>query len=316
MARLTSFALIITLFLVIGGCDHQGANIPTSPPTANSYLGDGWTLYESGNYAAALTEFNASKARDAIKEDAYNGLGWTYTKLTQYDNAISNFLLLLSLTSSDDMRANVYAGLAMTYSAMQVDPNYYAGTDDATFDQRTAAGLKAIEYIDMVLALKPDFEFTHDTYITAQKLNATVAQCYFRMKRFLDAAMVVTNTLYPDFFNNLSSQQVIVVRSDTVAVSLTPTTGMTGQANLDVVYSVNDAPVSARLVDVIDVRHSETNVSYKVVEFVEGGKSVKILGNPIPMEKDMFVVQYQNATDYGKFLSVLMNVIDENTKRD
>lgn len=306
MAHLTKISLLITLALLfVNQCERKGENIPTKAPTANFYLQTGWASYESGDYQAALNAFTASKARDAIKEDAYNGLGWTYGKLQNYDQSISNFLLLLSLTENNTMKANAYAGLAMTYGAMQI-----ATTEE---ENRAEAGMNAIKYANMVINIDPNYQFEHDKHINISSLHAMIAQCYFNVKDFIKALTEVDNYLEKGFRQELINNKVVKMREDSVTVSLLPETAFSGTAILNISFQIatetDTFDVNAQLVDVLSIKNVENEVLYNVVDFDQGGNSVTFYGNPIPQEEDIFVVSYEYADDYGIFLNNLLTVI-------
>jgi len=299
MACLKKFSVFVLLLIIIVGCERKGEHIPTAAITGDLYLENGWTQYESGNYEAAIENFILSKARDATKEDVYNGLGWGYTKMENYEEASSNFLLLLSLTDSDEMKADIYAGLAMLHSAIQLSLDQRASYDDSL--ARIEEGLTAINYANMVFELDPDYQFSHDEHINVNTMHAMIAQCYFNMQNFIRALNEVETYLDTEIRQNFITDGFVTNKLDTVIVTTAPETEVTGA--LDVSLE------NAQLVDVISVKNLETNILYNVVEYVQGGYIVTISGNPVPQDNENYLIEYQNAVDYGLFLNELINTI-------
>jgi len=294
MARYKYFGLFIILVLLVAGCDREGENIPTLAPTSNIYLDNGWEYFSDGNYAEALDAFTASKSRDAINEDAYNGLGWTYAKLHDYDQSISNFLLLLSLTESNAVKANVYAGLAMTYGAKQlITPIEETAT-------REELGNAAIQYAQQLFQVAPNYVFERDTKVTVKSLHALVAQCYFNMQDFISALKEVDTNLENGYRQTLVTSNIIGMQSDTVTAVITPDTELSGVVN---------ATIEGQIVEVLSVKNFATNIAYTILGYDQGGANVMFYGNPIPIKEDNFIVDFQGAADYNLFLNNLLATI-------
>jgi len=296
MARYRYLGIFLILVLIVAGCDREGENIPLNAPTSNIYLGDGWEYYNAGNYADALDAFSASKSRDAVNEDAYNGLGWTYAKVHNYDQSISSFKLLLSLTKDDAMKANVYAGLAMTYGAKQLV------TPIEEVAMREELGHNAIENAQELFKIDPDYVFSQDSNVNITALHALIAQSYFNMQDFINAVKEIDANLENGYQSSLLSNQVISSQVDTVSAVVTPETefNATVDANLD-----------GQVVEVLSVKNMDTGVSYNILSFEQGGSSVTFYGNPIPTDEDSYIVEYHGAADYGLFLNNLLATISK-----
>jgi len=293
--KLLLYTIALSVFIFsITGCDREGENIPTNALTADIYLSQGWTAYESGDFESAITNFDASKRRDAIKQDAYNGLGWSYAQVGEFDNAISNFQLLLSITESNSIIADCYAGLAMAYAAYR-NMSADIGNPDTL----------ALEHATMALNLNPNYEFSHDPKVDYKSLHVLIAQSYFNSQEFLQAMKVVVDNVSPDFRQNLLDDQTIVeVTNDTIEVSISTSTVINGTAILKI--------VGKPLVDVLSITNEKHQSSCSVVDFVQGGREITFVGNPVPKEFDLFLVDYQYAPDFGVFLSKLITVIEQN----
>ncbi len=303
MVRFRMIEMVMIILFIIA-CEHQGENIPISAFTTSKHIEDGWSYYVNGNYDAALNEFISAKIRDAVNEDAYNGLGWTYAKLHYFDESISHFSLLLSITESDAMKANIFAGLAMTYGSMQM-----CITNQ---EERKQLSAFIMNYADSLIGYDSNYKFDYDNHVNMNTVRAVTAQSFFNTQDFLATLEFVNQYLDVGFKQLLETKGIIESRKDTLQAEVVSSTWMTGNATLHVIYQTdNGSFVNAQIVDVVSIEHAETNVKYTVVDFIQGGNSVTFCGNPLPQEKDQFIIQYKHADDYGTFLCKLLDVISQ-----
>ncbi|MBN2031462.1 hypothetical protein JW824_14605 [bacterium] len=304
MGHLRIFGILLTASIVLITCEHLEKNIPTTADTTSSHITDGWAYYANGNYEAALDEFIEAKNRDAVNEEAYNGLGWTYAKLHAHDESISHFLLLLSITQSNAMKADIFAGLVMTYGSIQMST--------ADQDERMEAQTFIINYADSLFDYDANYAFERDDHVNINTIRAVIAQSYFNTQHFLTALEYTDQYLESGLREDLENSGVVESREDTLEAEVVPATWMTGSATLKVVFkAVNGSVMKAQLVDVISINHAVTQVEYAVVDFVQGGNSVTFSGNPLPQEEDRFIIQYEHADDYGTFMYNLLDVISQ-----
>jgi|GEM_PF-1631953 len=301
-------ALLLVVF-VMTGCDHKGEKIPTSYPTITSLQNDGWAFFAKAQYDLAIASFDEARNRDAANVDAYNGLGWSYTRVAQYNLAQSNFNLLLSLTDDVNFRADALAGLAMMYFATPRDLS-----DPGKIAQRDARDSTTIAYVHQVLDLNPNYVFSHDQNINAKMLHKVIAQCIFNQRKYLKTIQKIEKDIVPNYFQSLIDKELVKkVEKDTAKAALLSNSSIDGKALLSILRPVarngKTERVAVDLVDVATVTNLLQNVNYKVAEFVEGGNSVTIQGNPLPQKEEKFLVDYYFAPDYGKMLADIMQVL-------
>jgi len=106
-------ALLLLLLLLVVGC---GDDESTTSPSTN-HLSQGWSLYESGDYIEAITSFVAVLEGDPTNISAFNGLGWTWTKIGNTEQGRDEFQRAIDngMTTADP-----YAGIA--FASMDVVP--------------------------------------------------------------------------------------------------------------------------------------------------------------------------------------------------
>lgn len=304
MGRLRIFIVLFIALIVLMACENLEKNIPTTAQTTSSHIINGWSYYTNGNYEAALDEFIAAKNRDAVNEEAYNGLGWTYAKLHDYDESISHFLLLLSITNTNTMKADIFAGLVMTYGSMQMST--------ANQSERIDAEQYIIDYTDSLIQYDANYTFERDDHVNINTIRAMIAQSYFNTQDFLAALEYIEQYLDTSLRQDLKNNSIVEVRDDTLEAVVVSATWITGNATLNVVFRADDgSDKGAQIVDVISIRHADTLREYTIVDFIQGGNSVTFIGNPLPQEEDQFIIQYEHADDYGIFMYNLLDVISQ-----
>jgi len=303
MVRFRMIGMVLIILIIIA-CERQGENIPTSAFTTSKHIEDGWSYYMNSNYDAALNEFISAKNRDAVNEEAYKGLGYTYAKLHYFDESISHFSLLLSIIESDAMKADIFAGLVMTYGSMQMS------TKDQ--EERMELSTYIINYTDSLIKYDSNYEFDRDDHVNINTVRAVIAQSYFNIQDFLAALEYTNQYLKTGFKQQLKTNGIVVSREDTLPSVIVPATQLTGSATINVVFTAeNGSPANAHIVDVISIEHAKTHVEYTVVDFIQGGNSITFSGNPLPQKEDQFIVHYEHADDYGTFLYNLLDVISQ-----
>jgi tetratricopeptide (TPR) repeat protein len=300
MSYKTLAVIFSVLLLVIGSaCNREGKYIPINPPTADTRLSEGWDNFEAGNYAVAIERFAAAKNRDASYADAYNGLGWSYSRVMDFTNAESNYIIYATLSEGDPAKLHdVDAGLATMFAA--------AGND-----------VKAVEYSEKVIAADPNYSFNHDSRINVSSLRALIARSYYNQKNYLATLEYIQNNLDSGFYSALVSDGTLeekmnaIVKVKIPAVSSTPLTGQTGMALMRQVIADGDTSmVGVHLVKVLDIRSSDGLAHYSIVNFTQGDNRITFVGNPIPKNNDQFFVDYLFAPDYDVFLAKLLQKID------
>lgn len=300
--RISTIMVILLAILMIGGCSREGENIPTAFPTITSLRSDGWRYFENAQYDLAIENFNEARNRDAASVDAYNGLGWTHSREANYTDAESNFKLLLALTDDPALQADAYAGLAMMYFAT---PKDLAGQEKVA--ARNARDSIAVNFILKVFEINSNYSFSHDARINATAFYKVIAQSYFNRQLFLTCINEIETNLVDNYFQTLINKGLVVfVENDTTA-ALRIDSPVTGIGYLTI---INQATGNEReLVEVVKLKDLSGIVEYEIISFSEGGGNVVFQGNPIPKIKDLFLVDYYVAPDYGQLLADILQEI-------
>lgn len=103
--EMSVIALISLSLVFFSGCDtvDQSDDIPVIYFDVESLIDQGYEHFSNGDYSEAINSFNAALERDvepdSIGIKAYQGLGWTYSRVGNYSAAITNFNFLLSIES-------------------------------------------------------------------------------------------------------------------------------------------------------------------------------------------------------------------------
>lgn len=110
-------SVVLVTLLAFGGCGGGGDDGPTNPPsTAAGLTASGWTAYEAGDLAGALTDFNDAIDLDAAYGPAHVGQGWARlglaTSVPNMAAAAASFTAALGAGASG---AEVRAGRAAAY---------------------------------------------------------------------------------------------------------------------------------------------------------------------------------------------------------
>ena len=130
------FITITMLMLIFAACRKEWT------ATEEDMTNYGWTLFEQASlmsfdeqqkeYENVLDWFENATKKDTNYQDGYNGMGWTYGKLSIFEiddddlnNAIDAFLIAEGKTQNPRIDHNVWhdilAGLTFTYSALNDD---------------------------------------------------------------------------------------------------------------------------------------------------------------------------------------------------
>ena len=162
--------ILITYCLTFPGCGGRPDYVATESDLAE----EGWDLYRDGKYLESAEWFQYSINSNPTL-DGYNGLGWSYGKLSYQDHldiSIVNFLgyeTLLDSAAAANLSLNdvwtirdIFAGLCFAYSA---------NGEDST----------AIEYGDLLFSFGwYDWSFLYEPGLDSLDVLITVAKsAYF-----------------------------------------------------------------------------------------------------------------------------------------
>jgi tetratricopeptide (TPR) repeat protein len=150
----------------------MGCSESPSRKVVTDHIAEGWSLFEQGDYAGAVEEFQVGVADD--KYEAYNGLGWSYAKLDQLSDALTSFNAAISASTAEP---DPYAGRAPVYRDL----------DPPRFDEAKNTAQKA-------LAKDAQYEFEHLAAFDWRDLRIIMAQSYYSIGD-LDSAKVMVDAL-------------------------------------------------------------------------------------------------------------------------
>jgi tetratricopeptide (TPR) repeat protein len=161
-------AVCVGLVLLALGCGGDGGGGPSD--TASSLTAAGWALFEKGEYGGAIGKFDQALDLDATYADAYNGLGWSNAKLDSLKESLAAFGECITFNQT---LADAYAGCAAVYRDYETEP--------AHFDSAVASAYEA-------LTLQAAYSFGHDAAFDWHDLRIIMAQSYYGLSDFTDAA--------------------------------------------------------------------------------------------------------------------------------
>lgn len=157
------------VLLMLAGCGGGGGG--TGPgKTAAQWTLEGWGAFEGDDYTTAASRFQQAISTDPSYADAYNGLGWSDSKMDRLSDAVAQFNLGLSKPSTTIVHYEILAGKAFTYNAqggLNVTP--------------------AISAAESVATYSPSFAFSHDPKVTISDVHLLLAECYASQGDFLSA---------------------------------------------------------------------------------------------------------------------------------
>lgn len=172
-AERTCFSLLSLLSLLSlccgGGSDSTpsgGSNVIDPPPVDR--IASGWDAFESGDMDGARLDFLSALDEDPVPADAHNGLGWTYALLDSLLPAAVHFQTAVGESPADP---EPLAGMALISYELP-DPDY-----DGAIDAASTA-----------LTLDTRFLFDHDSGFDWIDLRLILAQSYFALTNYSEAA--------------------------------------------------------------------------------------------------------------------------------
>ncbi len=130
--------LCLTFFL-FSACTKESDDIPTTAESVSSLLNEGWDAFQQGDYSLAISKFEETIKRNVdpqLSIDAYRGLGWTYSRLENYTQAITNFNFVISLEAVRSGKRpvktmeKVEAHAVADTSAPGINGNWQLSTDE------------------------------------------------------------------------------------------------------------------------------------------------------------------------------------------
>ena len=220
------FITITALMLIFAACRKQWN--ATEEDMANY----GWTLYEQASLMDINEEVDQLKEdfqdvkkwflnatmKDTNYQDGYNGLGWTYGKLSifqaaddegndlELNNAIDNFLIGEGKPQNPRIDHNVWhdilAGLTFTYSALKDDSMTIVWGDSliSEIEKDRITWAFPHEPVDIYGNYPTDYLDVHITLALAKFVRSTTIDDFKSSEYHVDAIITAKNL--PDFDAN------------------------------------------------------------------------------------------------------------------
>jgi|GEM_PF-2810255 len=285
--RMTTLIVAIGVLLVMTSCDDDSKPDYLSEPAPNveNLLQSGWESYTNGDYSTAYDDFTQASERDASVPQIYLGLGYASLQMGELEQAVSNFQKTIAYAIFDPENADMLmnssnAGLAVTYLAMK---EYENSVDAAT----------------TVINSAPNFEFQFDNSMTIADIYLVRALGSFHMKDFEQS--------YYDVLAVDSNADFSSVVSEETATDATVISNTRDLANGTAQFELQGKKLVT--VQSVELTLNSTTRTYEVLNFVQGGSTTTIFGNPLPVSGQTLDVSYVNAPDYGEFLDTLIGEV-------
>jgi hypothetical protein len=177
------------LCLALPGCSDKSDNIPNSYEDIEALMQQGWALYNAGNFTAATSSFREANQRNALYLPAYNALGWSAVRQTNFTDAEVQFSFVTTLANPQtqvDLLADTYAGLSLS-SAIERSVLELGG--QTSLAQLAALAQESIDRTGMVFALKGEnyLPAEHDAGFGSHSLHLLNAQHYFYLQDYANS---------------------------------------------------------------------------------------------------------------------------------
>lgn len=137
----------------------------TTQVNAPYLLNRAWYRFEQGQYLEAVSDFKAALNMNSNLNDAYVGLGWSYSFLDSLDEAKKQFDIALSKNSQ---LLDAYVGRGMIFLSKN---KYYLSVLDLNY----------------VLEKNSAYVFTHNTNIDYKDIHIALAEAYFYQGKYSKA---------------------------------------------------------------------------------------------------------------------------------
>jgi tetratricopeptide (TPR) repeat protein len=168
--------LTLGLLLCAAACSTPSAPEYNILPAYLHEVSRGWNFFSQDEFGLAAASFRNAVDLDVKMEhvEAHIGLGWSLAMEDSLQKAILNFELALSKipqTRKDSLF--ILSGLSFAYRD-NTPPNF----------------TKVRDYALAVLSMDPGFVFDYKQSINVQDLNAVLAEAYFNLGQYTEAAAI------------------------------------------------------------------------------------------------------------------------------
>ena len=293
--------------VMVISCEGPGEEIkiPTGPaPTVEFLVEKGWAAYEARDYGDADSLFTMAINRDVFYKEAYLGLGWTLNRLSEYNNALPNFDLLLTLVTESDqeLRLLSYAGKALSYAGLNAD---------------SLSCIQAELFLNIVDA---GYVFEHDSRISVPNVKKLLLNGYWNYQDYYGVQNTIINHFDQNWFSDLIvSNDNLREISDvgaSIVVGIEVDTSVVPN-DTTIASAVVDVPEEYNLLEVEAVTGSlGANIVFPVKRFIHGGERIyvdfKAMKDTSMLLDDLTQaaeVDFVSSEDHGKYLNTLMLTI-------
>lgn len=304
---LTAACCLALLGLGLSGCASKSDDIPTSYNDVGALMQQGWASYNAGNFAAATESFRQANERDAYYLPAYNGLGWSAVRQTNFSDAEVQFSFVTTLASpqsQSDLLADTYAGLSLS-SAIQRASLENSGEGSA--EELASLAMESISRAQMVFNLKGEAydPAEHDPGFGSHNLHLLNAQHWFYLQRY-DSSEAQLSIVDPTFvpaqltiYGELSENNTISLTPDTTAA------GVDWYLNLP-----EGAPLVIHHLTQITQPDPTWNLTFEVLYSQNAIQVFPAAGTQLQPDAN-FIVSYMYITQFSEYLYNLITHIQE-----
>ena len=211
------FITITMLMLIFAACRKEWT------ATEEDMTNYGWTIFEKASlmsfdeqqkeYENVLDWFENATKKDTNYQDGYNGMGWTYGKLSIFEiddddlnNAIDAFLIAEGKTQNPRIDHNVWhdilAGLTFAYSALKDDSMAIVWGDSllSEIGKDRVTWAFPHEPVDIEGNYPTDYLDVHITLALAKFVRSTTIEDFNDSEYHVDAIILAKKL--PDFDAN------------------------------------------------------------------------------------------------------------------
>lgn len=275
------FLITISLIMLTASCERPEAPIPEEHITISSEIGDGWESYALGReassdslkqlyYQEAIEHFDVAAQRNAAEVEAYDGLGWSFFRLGQYDAALSQFSFVKNLATEQNLDAylaDAFAGEALIKDSQRFLADI-AGEDVAVIEAFMVA---AIEAGETALEYDSNYLNTNNPSFGADALHKMLAQNYYYRHWYSDALGHLSSSNGYTIDSSIPTSAVTILFSPTLdaetrALTVAPLT-------IDWSDTVNNYTPAVSIADIVDFNALEDlneDVDLPTVNIFEG----------------------------------------------
>jgi hypothetical protein len=306
-----SILLTVTAFGLLGlalpGCSDQSTNIPTTYDDITVLMQQGWASYNAGNFTAATSSFRDANQRNAYYLPAYNGLGWSAVRQTNFTDAEVQFSFVTTLAnpqSQGDLLADTYAGLSLSSAIKRSVLELEGQTSPA---QLAALAQESINRSQMVFNLKGELYVPaeHDSGFGSHSLHLLNAQNFFYLQKY-DSSEVQLSIVDPAF---VPAQLALYGQTaDNVALSLTMTEAG-GDTSWFLALPTNEPQGIHNTTQVVPP-DTTLNLTYSVLYSQNQIQVFPAVGSQLQTGMN-FTVSYLYISNFSEYLYHLINHIQE-----